>query len=54
MATAAGKRKSSLPAAGVVNVGYSTARARRTISDCSTIQKRLLEIFDLQRFLPAD
>ena len=33
---------------------YSTARARRTISECSTIQKRLLDIFDLQRFLPAD
>ena len=33
---------------------YSTARARRTISECSTIQTRLLEIFDLQRFLPAD
>jgi len=33
---------------------YSTTHARRTISECSTIQKRLLDIFDLQRFLPAD
>ena len=33
---------------------YSVSRARRTISECSTIQRRLLDIFELQRFLPAD
>jgi transposase len=33
---------------------YSVSRARRTLSDCSTIQQRLLDVFDLHRFLPTD
>ena len=33
---------------------YSVSRARRTISECSTIQRRLLDIFGLQRYLPTD
>ena len=33
---------------------YSVSRARRTLSERSTIQQRLLDIFELQRFMPTD